>query len=126
MIRAGALRISGSLPNWTQKSQRSVAYEGGAHTVVFQHLAETHVTKDVEILPAYWAWRAKGMSTHNPIRYPVTYNVDIRASSLGEMWRDDQDPQEPWDATVAEALNYISTRKGINVPLYGRYVTAQP
>lgn len=96
-------------------------------TVVFQHPAETHVTKDLEILPAYWAWRAKGMSAPDPIRYPVTYDVDLRASCLGALWRDDEgDPQTPWNAKVTEALDYISARKRIYVPLYEKYVTAQP
>ena len=96
--------------------------------VVWQHPAEIHIAGD-EIREDYWRWRKKGMDTHDPIRYPVTFNEEQRASCLGALWNPQPgaDQALPWQgASLSSCLNYVDARKTIYVPLYESAVKAKP
>lgn len=85
-------------------------------TVIWDHPAETHFIPkeggsagEGQILPAYRAWRKKGVEAEHAIRYPVGYNG--RHACLFSMAEND-------DGTWSEPLDYIQGRKRIYVPTY--------
>ena len=87
--------------------------------VIWEHPAEEHVDEKTEaLLPAYAAWRAKGMSAPVAIRYPVGFSG--RHQCLFSLT----------DAGLAAGghpkLDYIAARKAIYAPLYQELVVAQP
>lgn len=86
--------------------QISVPYSRHDKTVIWSHPAETHVNNRGEILPAYWAWREKGMNNEYAVRYPVGYKN--RSKCLYAI------PE--YDHT--KKLDYVSSRIKIYIPLY--------
>lgn len=86
-------------------------------TIIWEHPAEKHVDKkgkECRILPAYVAWRKKGMNAKSAIRYPVGYHHRHKclfALAENENGEIDKTP-----------LNYIESRKKIYVPLYQKLV----
>jgi len=114
-------KIYSTVPAVSRKQSR----RDGA--VVWDHPAETHVMKG-EILPAYWGWRKKGMDTVEAVRYPVTFDLDRRASCRGALWNPEPgaDQSVPWvGASVAACLDYVQARKTIYVPIYEAAVREQ-
>ena len=74
--------------------------------VTWSHPAETHYANG-QILPAYWAWRNKGMNNPHYVRYPVGYhNMHKCLFAI----KDENNPDEH--------LDYIEARKQIYLPLY--------
>ena len=74
-------------------------------TVIWSHPAETHY-ENGEILPAYWAWRAKGMANPYYVRYPVGFN------NMHKCLFAIANENNP------ERLDYVEGRKKIYVPVY--------
>jgi len=93
-------------------------------TVIWQHHAEQHYQNGT-ILPDYWKWRKKGMENDEPVRYPVTYDEEYRASCLGSIWLENRDPTEEFTNSLDTALDYIRARREIYVKLYEKYVVDQ-
>lgn len=91
--------------------------------VIWKHPAERHAVlndngKSWGILPAYFNWRAKGMSCKDAIRYPVGYKH--RSQCLFSLPEDDE-------GNISNIpLNYIEARKKIYLPLYQKLVKLKP
>jgi DNA polymerase elongation subunit (family B) len=114
--------------------------------VIWDHPAETHVDADGTLLPAYWAWRAKGFATQDAVRYPVGFHHRtqcIGALQLTHLEQQQQQQQQQPDvsgpivtdasaennATVERPpvlLNYIESRRMIYLPLYASMLQGQP
>lgn len=84
----------------------SVPYSRWDRRVIWEYPAEEHM-KDGQILPAYWNWRQKGMSTRDAVRYPVGY--EQRHTCKGFVYA---------DGSEVKILDYISARREIYVKLY--------
>jgi hypothetical protein len=96
--------------------------------VIWDYSAEQHIDEEAkQVLPSYWEWRKRGMEVPFPIRYPVGYIKDARASCRGALWNGQLDPTEPFPVQFPTSLlDYVSARKAIYVPLYEEYVKIQP
>lgn len=91
-------------------------------TVIWEHPEEQHLQINADgsmaILPAYLAWRQKGMNAPCPIRYPVGFNHrHLCRFSLAEDAQGNIDPRP---------LDYISSRKAIYIPHYSQAVVKRP
>jgi len=85
--------------------ERTAKYSRYDNRIIWQHPAEVHMNEDGTLKPEYWAWREKGMSAKDAIRYPVGFyhrhNCQYALTELG-----------------GEKLDYVQSRKAIYVPLY--------
>ena len=79
-------------------------------TVIWQHPAETHVDAKGNLTEEYQAWRKKGMENKYPVRYPVGFSREARASCLYSM---DEDGKK---------YDYVGARENIYLKLYSRLV----
>lgn len=73
--------------------------------VIWEHPFEVHMNKDGTLTKEYWAWREKGMSAPDAIRYPVGRSEKARASCQYALWND-------------QKLDYVEARKAIYLPVY--------
>ena len=74
--------------------------------VTWSHPHEVHY-QNGQILPAYWAWREKGMNNLHYVRYPVGFgNMHKCLFAI----KDENNPDQ--------RLDYIDARKQIYVPVY--------
>lgn len=82
-------------------------------TVIWNHPSEVHYSNG-QILPAYWAWREKGMNNPYYVRYPVGFhNMHKCLFSIK-----DNDPNSH--------LDYVEARKQIYLPIYCDAVRKEP
>src|SRR6185295_5481791 len=80
--------------------------------IIWEHPAEQHVDPNSgEPTPAYWAWRAKGMTNERAVRYPAGY--EGRHGCLCSLWQD-------------ERLGYVEARKRIYCAEYARAAPPTP
>jgi hypothetical protein len=85
--------------------------------VIWQHPAEKHVDEDNRLLPAYFAWRHKGMSSRDAIRYPVGFSG--RHACIGAVVSDEPSSGEH----EHEFLDYVQARQQIYLPLYTKLLS---
>lgn len=79
---------------------------GYDRTVIWSYPADIHLDDNDNILPAYMAWREKGMNNPEPVRYPATFGHKSQCKfALAEN-------------DFNTKLNYIEARKAIYLPLY--------
>ena len=73
--------------------------------IIWEHPPEIHMNKDGSLTSEYWAWREKGMSAKDAIRYPVGRSYKARSSCQYSLWND-------------QTLDYVEARKAIYLPVY--------
>jgi hypothetical protein len=78
--------------------------------LIWNHPAEVHITEDNKITPEYIAWRKKGRTFTDAVRYPLGYNE--RHKCVGFI----KDDPNPGDTPIL--LNYIEARKQAYGPMY--------
>lgn len=103
-------------------------------TVIWDHPAEVHCVKNAnnkwEIQPAYFEWREKLGNNVYPVRYPVTFSPEARASCLFSIPDVDEflDPNNSQKSIGPKPrlLNYVQARKEIYMKVYIELVKERP
>ncbi len=52
------------------RAQRTPRHRFRPNDIIWEHSSERHLDIAGDILPAYWAWRRKGMQANDAVRYP--------------------------------------------------------
>jgi len=91
---------------WESVPNVKTPYSQWDRRIIWDHDSEVHVDKKKEPNDAYWAWRAKGMSNKDAVRYPAGYAK--RRETLYSL----KDKNSNWRMT------YIEARKEIYLPVY--------
>jgi len=101
-------KVYTNVPKSTQKYSR---YNS---RVIWDHPAEIHVREDGTLTEEYWAWKKKGMTCKDAVRYPVGFHHRHKCLySLSE-------------ENLEEKLDYIQSRKKIYLPVYTKCVQDLP
>lgn len=97
------------------------------NVIVWEHPAERHVDENGDILPAYWAWRKKGLRNSRAVRYPNGY--DGRKSCKFILWParvgDEVFTHDP-DGVPMTKLGYVEARKRVYCGEYIRLANGHP
>lgn len=93
-------KIYEAVPNIT------VPYSRWDKKTIWAHPAETHVDHRGRVLPAYWAWREKGMQNEYAVRYPVGRNNSHKCLYAIP------------DSDHTKKLDYLESRLEIYIPTY--------
>lgn len=91
----------------------SIPFSTNDKRIVWQHPAEKHIDANGQLTSAYYAWRNKGFTQTNPIRFPVGMSLQARASCVCSY-----KPLPDLSIDVTRPLNYIEARKQIYCPEY--------
>lgn len=89
--------------------------------VVWKHAKETHIDNDGNITKEHIAWRQKGYTCKDPVRFPVGSSWKARSSCKYALAIDESGQLNP-----EQKLNYVESRKRIYVKEYCASVKKHP
>jgi hypothetical protein len=89
--------------------------------IVWEHPAEVHIDAAGNLTPEYFAWRAKGFASHEPIRFPAGMSMAARSSCQYSLASKEDGSVDP-----AQKLDYVAGRKQIYCKEYCSSVKKHP
>ena len=81
--------------------------------IIWNHPEEVHVDENDIPNEKYWKWREKLANNKYPVRYPVTFSKEARASCIYSIWE-------------GHKYGYVDARKHVYKPVYIHLVKNTP